>query len=191
MKNVIKMVIFIIYTILLFCIKDFLVLFYISIFQLVLMFINNISIKQASKNILYLMPFILFTVLINLIAMEKEEALLIGIRLILVCNITYIYGKTTTARKISNAIENLLYPLKLFKVNTRNIGIIISIAITLIPILHQEIENIKYSLIGKGFNMSFLNQITHINYLMKPLFYSILRKVNEMESALLSKGYVG
>ena len=38
--------------------------------------------------------------------------------------------------------------------------------------------------------MSFINQITHINYIMGPLFYSLLRKVSELEDALKSKAYV-
>lgn len=138
MKNVIKMLVFIIYTILLFWVNDFKILLCTILLQIALMLICKISIKDALRSLLYLMPFIIFTIIINILVMEKKEAFFIGIRLIIVCNITYIYGKTTTAREISKTIENLLYPLKIFKVNTRNIGIIISIAITLIPMLYQE-----------------------------------------------------
>lgn len=191
MRNVIKMLTFIIYTVMLFFIKDIWRLFCVGLFQIGLTLICHISINQSIKTLIKLMPFILFTVIIDLCVMETMEAILIGIRLILVCNMTYIYGKTTTARSISIAIEKLLFPLTLFKVNTRNIGIMISIAITFIPIINKEIENIQYSLTAKGVNMNFWGRIRHINYIMVPLFYSFLRKVGNMEEALLAKGYMG
>ncbi len=122
--------------------------------------------------------------------MEIMEAIKIGIRLIMVCHATYIFGKTTTAMQMAKAIQNLLYPLKWFGVNINNIGIMISLSITFIPIIKKEIESIRYSLIAKGMDMRFINQIKHINYIMGPLFYSLLRKVSQLEDALKSKSYV-
>lgn len=191
MKNVLKIIAFIIYTVLLFLVKDIWLIFGTILFQIALTLICHISINQSIKTLIKLMPFILFTVLINLCVMETIEAILIGIKLIIVCNMTYIYGSTTTAREIAISIEKLLFPLTLFKVNTRNIGIMISIAITFIPIINKEIENIQYSLTAKGFNMSFWSKIRHINYIMVPLFYGLIRKVGNMEEALIAKGYMG
>ena len=203
MKNVLKIIAFIIYTVLLFLIKDIWLIFGAILFQIALTLICHISINQSLKTLIKLMPFILFTVLINLCVMETIEAILIGIKLIIVCNMTYIYGSTTTAREIAISIEKLLFPLTLFKINTRNmardtslektrnIGIMISIAITFIPIINKEIENIQYSLTAKGFNMSFWSRIRHINYIMVPLFYGLIRKVGNMEEALIAKGYMG
>lgn len=190
MKNVLKIIAFIIYTVLLFLIKDIWLIFGAILFQIALILICHISINQYIKTLTKLMPFILFTVLINLCVMETIEAILIGIKLIIICNMTYIYGSTTTAREIAISIEKLLFPLTLFKVNTRNIGIMISIAITFIPIINKEIENIQYSLTAKGFNMSFWSRIRHINYIMVPLFYVLIRKVGNMEEALIAKGYM-
>ena len=136
------------------------------------------------------MPFILFTVLIDIWIMELVEAIEIGIRLMMVCHVTYVFGKTTTVMEIAKAMKNLLYPLKWFGVNINNIGITISLSITFIPIMKREIQNIQYSLISKGFNMSLVNQIKHIYYIMGPLFYSLIRKVKELEDALKSKAYV-
>ena len=149
MKNVLKIIAFIIYTVLLFLIKDIWLIFGAILFQIALTLICHISINQSIKTLIKLMPFILFTILINLCVMETIEAILIGIKLIIVCNMTYIYGSTTTAREIAISIEKLLFPLTLFKINTRNIGIMISIAITFIPIINKE--NPKFASI---FNIS-------------------------------------
>ena len=190
MKTFIKFIAFLVYTICLFWVQDFTILAVITIFQIILMLLCRLSTTQALKSIFKLLPFILFTVIINALAMDIIDAILIGIRLMLVCNITYIYGKTTTAMQIAKAITSILLPLKLFGVNTNNIGIMVSIAITFIPIIKQEIQNIKYSLKSKGFDMRLGNTIKHINYIMVPLFYSLLKKVREIEEALKAKAYV-
>lgn len=190
MKTFIKFIAFLMYTICLFWVQDIRILVGITIFQIILMLVCHLSISEALKSIVNLLPFILFTVIINVLAMDLTDAILIGIRLILVCNITYIYGKTTTAMQIAKAITSMLLPLKLFGINTNNIGIMVSIAITFIPIIKQEIQNIKYSLKSKGFDMRLANTIKHINYIMVPLFYSLLKKVRELEEALKAKAYV-
>ncbi|MCI8481917.1 MAG: energy-coupling factor transporter transmembrane protein EcfT [Clostridia bacterium] len=122
--------------------------------------------------------------------MELTDAIKIGIRLIMVCHMTYLFSKTTTAMQMAKAIQKLLYPLKWFGVNIKNIGIMVSLSITFIPIIKKEIENIRYSLMAKGFDMRLVNQIKHIDYIMGPLFYSLLRKVSQLEDALKSKAYV-
>lgn len=190
MKTVIKFIAFFAYTICLFFITDIRVLAGIFALQILFMLLCHVSIGGAIKTIWHLMPFILFTVLIDLCVMEVMDSILIGIRLIMVCHITYMFGKTTTAMQIAKAIKMLLYTLTWFGVNTNNIGIMVSLAITFIPIIKKEIENIRYSLKAKGFNMSFFNQIKHINYIMGPLFYSLLRKVSQIEDALKSKAYI-
>lgn len=190
MKTVIKFITFFVYTICLFWIKDIRVLAGIFAFQILFMLLCHVSVSGAIKTIWELLPFILFTVAIDLCVMEVIDSILIGIRLLMVCHITYIFGKTTTAMQIAKAIKNLLYPLTWFGVNTNNIGIMVSLSITFIPIIKKEIENIRYSLMAKGFNMSFVNQIKHINYIMGPLFYSLLRKVSQIEDALKSKAYI-
>lgn len=190
MKNVLKFIAFFIYTICLFWIQDIVVLIGIFLLQVIFMLLCHVSGKEAGKSILHLMPFILFTAVINIWTMGLMGAILIGTRLIMVCHITYIFGKTTTAMQIAKSIQTLLYPLKWFGVNINNIGIMISIAITFIPIIKQEIQNIKYSLIAKGFDVSLINQIKHINYIMGPLFYSLLKKVKEIEDALKTKAYI-
>lgn len=190
MKTIIKFIAFFIYTICLFWIKDINVLLGIFVLQILFMLLCHVSVSGAIKTIWKLLPFILFTVVIDLLVMEVMDSILIGIRLIMVCHITYIFGKTTTAMQLAKAIKMLLYPLTWFGVNTNNIAIMVSLAITFIPIIRKEIENIRYSLKAKGFNMSFINQITHINYIMGPLFYSLLRKVSELENALKSKAYL-
>ena len=154
------------------------------------MLIGKINLKSAIRNIIRLLPFIIFVVLINLILMSKEKAILIGIRLILVCNFTYTFTRNFTPQQLSNSIEKILTPLKIFKINTRDIGIMISIAVAFVPILRDEGNKIKASLQSKGFNVKGINMIKNINLILVPLIVSILKRVQHIENAFKSKGYI-
>lgn len=190
MKDLIKFILFILYTILIFLIQDYKIIAMIFAINILLMLIGKVNLKDAIKSIVKLLPFILIVVLLNIILMSREIAILIGIRLILVCNFTYTFTKNFTPRQLANSIEIILTPLKILKINTRDIGIMISIAVAFIPILKDEGYKIKNSLKSKGFNVNGINMIKNINLILVPLIVSILKRVEYIENALKSKGYV-
>lgn len=66
----------------------------------------------------------------------------------------------------------------------------VSISLSFIPILQREIQNLKYSLISKGFKLNFKNLIKHPNYILLPLITSVIKKTSEIEYTMLSKGYI-
>lgn len=190
MKNVVKFISFLLYTILIFIVTDYRFILLILLINISLMLINKIKLKNAVKSILRLLPFIIIVVLVNFILMSKEDAVLVGVRLILVCNVTYIFTRNFTPQQLSDSVEKILIPLRIFKLNTRDIGIMISIAVAFIPILIDEGNKIKNSLISKGFDVKGLNMIKNINLFLVPLIVSILKRVEHIENALKSKAYV-
>jgi len=190
MTDAIKFLLFIIYTALIFCINDYRILAIVAIINLILMIIGKIKFIDSVKSIIKLSPFIILVVIINMVSDTVYAAILIGTRLVLVFNITYIFTKNLTPGKLASSIENLLMPLKIFKVNTKDIGIMISIAIAFIPILRDETEKIKFSLQSKGFNTNGINMLKNMNLLLVPLIVSILKRVDHIENALKSKAYV-
>lgn len=191
MGATIGFILFLIYTTLIFFIKSYFLLGIVLIINLFLMIIFRISFKNTLLFIFKLMPFILFTAVFNMLFEEILYGVLIGLRLVLVCNITYIFSIKMTPKKLQVSVQNILFPLKIFKVNTRDIGIIVSISIAFIPILQKEIQNLKYSLISKGFRPSFRNIIKSPNLILAPLLASIIKKTGEIEQSMISKGYVG
>lgn len=191
LKNVVKFILFLIYTISIFFIKNYILLTLILFINISLMIISKININKAIKNLIKLMPFILFTVVINIIFVDLKFAILIGVRLILVCNISYVFSKTISYTEFGEVIEKLLFPLKIFKVNPKEIGIIITIALSFMPILKDELLQIKNSLKAKGMNMTNINLIKNANLIFKPFFVSVLQRINEVEMSLRAKGYEG
>ena len=189
MKNIIKFILFLIYVIGIFFIDNYYILAGICLFNVLLILITKINIKKAIINLIKLLPFILFTSLINLILIDVKSTILITVRLILVCNISYIFSKTITYLEFADIIEKLFYPLKIFKINPKEISLIVTIALSFMPIMKDELFQIKNVLKVKGINSTKINLIKNMNLVFKPFFISVLQRINEMEYSLKSKGY--
>lgn len=190
MIAIIEFILFILYTILIFFLKEYYLLAIIAGVNLLLMIILRVNIKNAVFAIVKLLPVIIFTTLINIWISGISFGLLVGIRLILVCNITYIFSKKTTFSKLQYVIETILKPLKIINIDSKEIGTMLCIGIAFIPIIQREIEGIKFSLKAKGFNLNAKNLISKPNYVLAPLITGIIKRVGEIEYSLSSKGYV-
>ncbi len=189
MKNIIKFTLFLIYTIGIFFINNYITHGAIAIFNIILMVILKINLKNAINNMIELSLFIVFTVIINIIFADLEFATLIGIRLILICNFSYIFSKTISNTEIGEVIEKLVYLLKIFKINPKEIGLLVTIAISFIPIMKDEFSQIKNILKVKGIRPTKLNLLKNLNLIFRPFLVSVLQRLNEIEMSLKAKGY--
>ena len=185
MKNLLKFILFILLTICIFFIKNYLLLLLLFFINLLIIVKNKISVYEYFKNLKLLLPFLVFTLFFNTFFMSFEEAFMIFFRIILCYFITYTYYKTTSDLEIAHTIEMFFYPLKLFKINTKNISLIISIALCMIPILKQEINAVKNTIKSKGAKL----RINNFTLILKPVLISIIKRTGEMEKVLISKGY--
>ena len=95
-----------------------------------------------------------------------------------------------TPQRLQYVVETLLKPLKIFKIDSKEIGIMVCIGVAFIPIIQKQISEIKLSLKSKGFDLRFWNIIKKPNYILVPLLTSIIKRVGEIEQSLLSKGYI-
>ncbi len=185
MKNTITFLIFIIYATLIFFVGNTISLLVIFLINVMAMLITHVSILDAIKNIAKLSPFILLTVVINCFLADYIYAILIGVKLILVCNITYTYSKNTTVKEIANTIKKLCTPLKLIKVNPDDIELLVCISLSMIPILKKEYIELKEACIAKGIDIN----VKNTKLILTKLLVSILKRVNELEEAVIEKGY--
>ena len=184
-KNFLMFLIFFTYLILIFCIDDLSLIFLLILISLICMKILKIKIIDFIKSIIFLFPFLLITIILNLVWDEIRIAMLIFFRLILAYMTTYIFAKIITIAQMMSFFEVLSKPLKLFKINNKKIALMVGIAISMIPILKDEIEQKIYSLKSKGYKF----KIDGLSVILKPIFISILKRTGEMEKSLLVKGY--
>lgn len=187
--NIIKFILFLTYAILIFFIKSNIALIGALAIDIILIIAYKINLKSLIDNLIKISIFVLITAIINAFVVNINYAILIGIKLILVCIMTYIFSKMLSYMEFATVIEDLAYPLKLLGVNPKDLGLLITIAISFIPILREELERIKYVLLVKGFKVNTINIIKNMNIVFKPLFVSIMERINEIEYSLRAKGY--
>lgn len=189
MKNLIKFILFLMYTVGVFFVEDYISFGLIAMFNILLMIASKINLKKALNNTLKLIPFILFTIAINTIFADLKFSILIGIRLILIRNLTYIFSKTISYMEFARVIEKMVYPLKLFGINPEEIGLIVIIALSFIPIIKNEFDQIRDVLKVKGIRPTTFNMLKNLGLIFKPFLISVMQRLNEIEISLKAKGY--
>ncbi len=178
---------FLIYNFFLFYIESYYLIIISLILSIILILISKRKfidyLKFMKKNIL----FMIFIFLCNLLFTNYLNSLFITTRFLLSINATYIFTSFLTPSDISNSICVLLYPLKIFKVDINKLSLIISIAITFIPILINEGVIIKKSLINKGYKFNLKNVLTRPQIFITTYLNNLFNKIDEIEKALSMK----
>lgn len=185
MLNFILFLSFIVYIFFIFATQNLIFEIIILLINFIIMISFKVSLRKAFTNLLFLMPFILITGIFNLFFGNLYESFFITFKLILVCNITYIFKVTVGTTNIIKAIETLFFPLKLFGISPTNISLIINVSLTFIPNLIRDLNEIKNTLKSK----SCINLFEKNTYTFKILLTSIFKKTNDLELALKAKGF--
>mgnify|MGYP001853339638 CR=1 FL=1 len=96
MKNVLKFLIFILYATVIFLLPNHPLIFILLPIHLIIIIFAKLKWKMIIKSTCKILPFIFFTFIINCILDELINAFWVGIKLLIVCNITIIYSQTTS-----------------------------------------------------------------------------------------------
>lgn len=188
MINVLILLTFLIFTTLLFYIENIYILLFFLLINFIIDLFKKISIFEIlnyNKNIFLF--FILIIALINILLMTSlKETIIISIRLLLACNLTFTLRYFLPSYNLIKALEIIFIPLKIFKINTEKISIILNIGINFIPIFLQEFDKINASLAAKGVKNSILLKFKYVSKLLLP---TIFKKTRELDYSLKSKNY--
>ena len=185
MKNLIQFIIFLVYVTAIFLVKSNLAILILAIINLILMLILKIDIKKLMARMTGFLAIVVFTSIVNIFMINLNFGLIIGIKLLLVCHVTCMFSQKITYMGLAQAIEKLFYPIKWIGLNPKDVSLLVCIALSFIPILKDEIYQIKNSLKSKGYKLSLKNS----KLVFKPFFISLLKRVNEIEYSLKSKAY--
>lgn len=184
MKDIIKFIIFIIYctSIFFFPNNNFILIF--ILLNVLTMILTRKHIKSIICGTLKILPFVILTFIFNYILDEFMNAVWISIKLLIVCNITMAYSTTTTVMGVAETIKSLCFPLKLFKINTDEIKMIVCISLSMIPILRKDLNEMKDACRAKGIKLNVNNMKT----ILSKFCLSMLIRVQQMDEALIAKG---
>lgn len=184
MKELIGFLLFIIYSTSIFFLPNNKIILLFIFFNFIGMFLVRKKIKKVLKGTWRIIPFILFTFLMNCLLDEISNAIWIGIKLMIVCNTTMIYSATTTINGVAETIKCLCAPLKLCKVNTDEIKMIVCIALSMIPVLRKDLNEMKEACREKRLKFTLRN----MKIVLSRYCISMIIRVNQLDEALMAKG---
>ena len=156
-------------------------------FLLVLMFLLNLFITPGEE-VLFSWKFITVT----------EEGLLqavfISLRLILLVTGASIMTLTTSPIALTDGLERMLSPLKVFKFPAHELAMMMTIALRFIPTLMEEADKIRKAQMARGADFESGNLIARAKAMIPiliPLFVSAFRRADELAMAMESRCYHG
>ena len=118
----------------------------------------------------------------------------ISLRFFLLILVTSLLTLTTTPIEITDAIEELLGPLKKVRFPVHELALMMSISLRFIPTLMQETEKISKAQASRGVDFrtgSFKDRVKAVVPLLVPLFVSAFKRAEELAMAMEARGYQG
>ncbi|WP_026907665.1 energy-coupling factor transporter transmembrane component T family protein [Paucisalibacillus globulus] len=180
-------------------------------FALLTVIITKIPIRFILKGLTPVWFLIIFTFILHLIVTKEGTVLIellgfkiysgaliqgfaISLRFFLLILITSLLTLTTTPIEITDAIEDLLHPLKKIKFPVHELALMMSISLRFIPTLLQETDKISKAQASRGVDFRtgpIKERIKAIVPLLVPLFVSAFKRAEELAMAMEARGYQG
>ena len=181
-----------------------------AIFLAVVIKLSKVPFKFMVKGMKAIMLLLMITVVFNLfltpgdplvtvwkLTITKEglkTAIFMAIRLTFLIIGSSVMTLTTTPNNLTDGMEKLLKPLRVFKVPVHEVAMMMSIALRFIPILLEETDKIMKAQIARGADFESGNLIKKAKALVPllvPLFISAFRRANDLAMAMEARCYRG
>ncbi len=117
-----------------------------------------------------------------------------AVRLTLLIIGSSVMTLTTTPNNLTDGMERMLRPLKIFKLPVHEVAMMMSIALRFIPILLEETDKIMKAQIARGADFESGNLFRRAKAmvpLLVPLFISAFRRANDLAMAMEARCYRG
>ena len=161
---------------------------------------------RSTKPVLFL---VLFTSILNILYVHDgtplwpggfittgglQSAAFIAIRIICLILGSSLLTYTTTPTALTDAIERLLSPLKVIRVNPHELAMMMTIALRFIPTLMEETDKIMSAQKARGADMEsggLLKRVKALIPILIPLFVSSFRRAYDLAMAMECRCYQG
>ena len=206
-----KLLLTIFYIVILFCVSNPFGFIPAVLFLAGCYMVSQIPIKMIAKSIKPILPIIIFTGILNLFFIEGESVLVqlgpihiswqgiytsvkMALRLVLLIAGTSLMTYTTSPIALTDAIEQLLSPLKVVHFPAHELAMMMSIALRFIPTLVEETDKIMSAQKARGADMDsggLIQRAKALIPIMIPLFISAFRRAEELALAMECRCYHG
>ena len=181
-----------------------------ALFLAVMIRLSNVPFKYIVRGMKAILFILLLTIVFNLFLTPGEplwtfgflkisrEGLVLAIRMAARLSLLILGSSlmtlTTTPNQLTDAIEDLLGPLRRFRVPVHEIAMMMSIALRFIPILMEETDKIMKAQIARGADFeskNLMKKIRSLVPLLVPLFISAFRRATDLARAKEARCYRG
>ncbi|MCD7847279.1 MAG: energy-coupling factor transporter transmembrane protein EcfT [Oscillospiraceae bacterium] len=207
----IKLLLTVLYIVMLFSASGFSGLAIGIVFLVFAFAISGIPIKMMVKGVKPILPVIIFTGILNLFFISTGDVIFslgfikitddglstmifMAVRIVfLICG-TSLLTYTTSPIALTDAIERVLSPLKVFHFPAHEIAMMMTIALRFIPTLIEETDKIMSAQKARGADFesgSIINRAKALIPVLIPLFVSAFRRAEELALAMECRCYRG
>ncbi len=206
-----KIILTFLFIIFIFVCQNFWALGLLSAFSVLVFIITRLSPKLVLKSFKPLLPIVLLTTALQLYYIKEGNvlfewkfititdtgvftAIFIVVRIFTLLLISSLLTYTTSPTDLTDAIERLLSPLKVFKVDVHTFAMMMTIALRFIPTLIDEIDRIMSAQKARGADFESGNIVKRIKALFPifiPLFISAFKRAIELTDAMSCRCYTG
>ena len=206
----VKLIGTLLYLVALFIVNSFTGYLIAGIYLAVLIRLSHVPFRYIIRGMKSILMILMITVLFNLLLTPGEPILQIwkltvtkeglafaikmAIRLSFLIIGSSLMTLTTTPNQLTDALENVMAPLKKIHVPVHEISMMMSIALRFIPILMEETDKIMKAQIARGADFESKNLMKRIHALVPllvPLFISAFRRANDLAMAMEARCYRG
>lgn len=205
-----KIILTVIILAMIFCCKNFFSLALVGAVIFASILFSQVPVKMFLKSLKSIVPIIFFTAVLNLfyISGGKEwslwfltvsekgiyTAVFMAIRIILLIVASSLLTYTTVPTMLTDAIERLLSPLKIFHISVHSLAMMMTLALRFIPTLIEEIERITNAQKARGAdfeNGSLIDRVKSLIPVLVPLFVSSFKRAYDLAFAMSCRCYTG
>ncbi len=180
-------------------------------FAVITYLLSKLSPKIIIKSFKPLLPIIFLTTILQLYYTQKGSvlfewkfititdggvymAIFIAVRILTLLLMSSLLTYTTSPTDLTDAIEKLLSPLKVFKVDVHTFAMMMTIALRFIPTLIDEIDRIMSAQKARGADFESGGIVKRVKALFPifiPLFISAFKRAIELADAMSCRCYTG
>ncbi len=205
-----KLMMVVLYIVALFCAKGFLSYGLMALFLLLCVRISKVGFRALVRGMKPLILILIFTAVLNMFYTPGRAiasfwvftltvegvwaAVFMVIRIALLIMGTFLMTYTTSPIALTDAIENLLGPLKRLRVPVHELAMMMSIALRFIPTLIEEADKIMSAQKARGADFetgNLLRRAKAMAPVLVPLFISAFRRADELATAMECRCYHG
>ncbi len=173
--------------------------------------LSRVPAKMILKSLKPIVIILVFTAILNVVYTEGGEvyfekwgiaitekgvntAIFTMIRIVSLVVISSLLTYTTTPTMLTDAIERILSPLKVFKIKVHTLAMMMTLALRFIPTLIEEIDRIMNAQKARGADLESGGIIQRAKALVPifiPLMVSSFRRAYELAFAMTCRCYTG